>query len=159
MKIRGNTVGTTIKPEKTVVKCEKLTEEEKTIARANIGATSMLIVTIGEDGKASHTSAEILAYVQAGGTVVLDTWNEMFANLTTVDVGMAYFAYVDISDEAGGLLGSYTIDYEGNAHASFSQFRDDNELENYIDEKIGLIDSALDSIIAIQNELIGGDGV
>lgn len=44
MKIRGNTIGTTMKPEKTVVKCENLTEEEKAIARANIGAASEEVI-------------------------------------------------------------------------------------------------------------------
>lgn len=37
-KIRGNTVGTTIKPEKALVKATNLNEEEKAQARANIGA-------------------------------------------------------------------------------------------------------------------------
>ena len=40
MKIRGNTVGTPIRPEKVVVKCQNLTEEEKATARNNIGALS-----------------------------------------------------------------------------------------------------------------------
>ena len=55
MKIRGNTVGTPIKPEKVVVKCQNLTEEEKAQARENIGAAAVsgqyeLIedITIGE---------------------------------------------------------------------------------------------------------------
>lgn len=38
MKIRGNTVGTPIKPKKVLVRNEKLTEEEKSIARNKIGA-------------------------------------------------------------------------------------------------------------------------
>lgn len=38
MKIRGNTVGTTLKPEKNLVKATDLTDEEKAQARANIGA-------------------------------------------------------------------------------------------------------------------------
>lgn len=38
MKIRGNTVGTTLKPEKAIVKCQNLTEVEKAQARDNIGA-------------------------------------------------------------------------------------------------------------------------
>lgn len=38
MKIRGNTIGTPIKPKKVLVKAESLTEEEKAQARANIGA-------------------------------------------------------------------------------------------------------------------------
>lgn len=38
MKIRGNTVGTTLKPEKAIVKCQNLTEVEKAQVRENIGA-------------------------------------------------------------------------------------------------------------------------
>jgi hypothetical protein len=45
MKIRGNTVGTPINPKKVLVRSENLTEEEKAIARANIGAAA-----IGEGG-------------------------------------------------------------------------------------------------------------
>jgi hypothetical protein len=45
MKIRGNTVGTPIKPEKAVVKCQNLTEEEKAQARENIGASAIHIGT------------------------------------------------------------------------------------------------------------------
>lgn len=41
MKIRGNTVGTPLKPEKAVVKCHGLTDEEKATARQNIGAISL----------------------------------------------------------------------------------------------------------------------
>ena len=38
MKIRGNTVGTTLRPEKNLVKATDLTPEEQAQARANIGA-------------------------------------------------------------------------------------------------------------------------
>lgn len=44
MKVRGNVVGTTIKPEKTLIKATGLTEEEKVRARENIGATSAEII-------------------------------------------------------------------------------------------------------------------
>lgn len=40
MKIRGNTVGTTLRPDKVIVKATNLTEEEKAQARENIGAAS-----------------------------------------------------------------------------------------------------------------------
>ena len=46
MKIRGAVVGTPIKPEKVLVKSEKLTEEEKAIARNNIGAVSALYIIL-----------------------------------------------------------------------------------------------------------------
>lgn len=38
MKIRGVTVGTPLKPEKSIVKATELTEEQKAQARENIGA-------------------------------------------------------------------------------------------------------------------------
>lgn len=41
MKIRGNTIGTTIKPEKNLVKATDLTPEEQEQARANIGALAV----------------------------------------------------------------------------------------------------------------------
>lgn len=40
MKIRGNTIGTTQKPEEVLVRSKSLTEEEKAQARENIGAAS-----------------------------------------------------------------------------------------------------------------------
>lgn len=55
MKIRGNTVGTPIKPEKAVVKCENLTEEEKAQARANIGAADENAIT----GKKTKAGGEV----------------------------------------------------------------------------------------------------
>ena len=63
MKIRGNTVGTTIKPEKAVVKCKNLTEKEKTQARENVGAISADECANIVDAKlASITNAEEVAY-------------------------------------------------------------------------------------------------
>lgn len=41
MKIRGNVVGTTLKPEKSIVKATDLTEEQKAQVRANIGAVTL----------------------------------------------------------------------------------------------------------------------
>lgn len=44
MKIRGNTVGTPMKPEKNLVKATDLTEEEKAQARKNIGAGTKISI-------------------------------------------------------------------------------------------------------------------
>ena len=164
MKIRGNTVGTTIKPEKTVVKCETLVEEEKAIARANIGASSTIIVTIDEDNKASHTTREIYEHVQNGDLVVLDTGIEMFANLTIAESYRATFSYLDVvgdtgNGDAAAMLGSYSIDSDGNIDVDFINLVDDTTASKYVEDKLGPIDSALDAILKIQNELIGGDGV
>ena len=48
MKIRGNVVGTTLKPDKTLVKATNLTEEEKAQARDNIGAAAESVY-VGSD--------------------------------------------------------------------------------------------------------------
>lgn len=42
MKIRGNVLGTTIKPERVLVKATDLTEEQKAQARENLGLTGAL---------------------------------------------------------------------------------------------------------------------
>ena len=44
MKIRGNTIGTTMKPEKNLVKATDLTPEEQAQARRNIGAADATTV-------------------------------------------------------------------------------------------------------------------
>ena len=49
MAIQGNTVGTTIKPEKNLVKATNLTADEKAQARANIGARSDTWVPTAEE--------------------------------------------------------------------------------------------------------------
>ena len=41
MKIRGNTVGTPIKPEQAILRCKDLTEEQKAQARQNIGLSAL----------------------------------------------------------------------------------------------------------------------
>lgn len=94
MKIRGNTVGTTLKPEKAVVKCQNLTREEKAQARANIGVNDTLTVTINED-VASHTAAEIYAHVQSGGTAVCKASETAFYNLSYVDSSYVLFSFVE----------------------------------------------------------------
>jgi hypothetical protein len=65
MKIRGNTVGTPIAPEKVLVKSENLTEEEKAIARANIGAAS--VEAIGDIESALDAIIEIQKSLVGGG--------------------------------------------------------------------------------------------
>ena len=56
-KIRGNTVGTTIKPEKALVKATNLNEEEKAQARDNIGAAEQ--DQYGLNVYSSYTGAKV----------------------------------------------------------------------------------------------------
>lgn len=75
MKIRGNTVGTPINPKKVLVRSENLTEEEKAIARANIGAVNVSedgsSILLGERGKrivicAENPTTNESGYITAG---------------------------------------------------------------------------------------------
>ena len=47
------------------------------------------------------------------------------------------------------------VDYIKNKPTKLSQF--DNDIGYIKEEELGAVDSALDAILAIQNELIGGD--
>ena len=113
MKIRGNTVGTNIKPEKILVKATNLTEEEKAQARANIGAaavgegggSSAMIVTIGDT--ASHTAAEIYAHVLGGGTAICKASETSFYNLSYVDTVNAIFSF---AEDDGYIYGVKVLD-------------------------------------------------
>lgn len=59
MAIQGNTVGTTIKPEKNLVKATNLTADEKAQARANIGARSDTWVPTAAEVGAVPTSRTV----------------------------------------------------------------------------------------------------
>ena len=50
MKIRGNTIGTPIKPEKNLVKATNLTEDEKAQVRENIGVVDVIVGAEGKPG-------------------------------------------------------------------------------------------------------------
>ena len=67
MKIRGNTVGTNMKPEKNLVKATNLTEEEKVMARENIGAAD--VKTIGDISTALDNIIAIQEHLIGGGEV------------------------------------------------------------------------------------------
>ena len=166
MIIRGNTIGTSIKPEKVLVKSENLTEEEKAIARANIGVVPTLIVKVrhyqNEDfddvREVSHNSVEIYEHAKAGDSVLLMNQNNEYYTLQRAESYIAIFS----KTEAYTIDGVSKVDHEKiviDSEYNVMEFRDSLVLEKRFDETIGYIDTALDSILKIQNELIGGDGV
>ena len=101
MKIRGNTIGTTMKPEKTVVKCEKLTEEEKAIARANIGAASA--DTIGDIETALDTILAIQNELTGETPVVTITFT-IDGTVYTANDGMTWGEWIDSEYNTDGLI-------------------------------------------------------
>lgn len=57
-----------------------------------------------------------------------------------------------VSEQGGGAVDTEMSDTSTNAVQN-------KVIKKYVDENVGDIETALDSIIAIQNELIGGDSV
>lgn len=76
MKIRGNTVGTPIRPELAVVKCKNLTDEQKAQARNNIGAASKddLRASSGS-GIPQHLTGDVKE--KTGKTVICDEYKQI----------------------------------------------------------------------------------
>ena len=96
MKIRGNTVGTTMKPEKVVEK-----------AGGGGGCGSTVIVTVNEHNKASHTSQQIAELLENGHNVLF--CNGTYFALDSAKNTVARFSSLD-SSRMGDI---YEIDENG----------------------------------------------
>lgn len=132
MKIRGNTVATNLKPR-------------------------FLVVSIDWDtNKADYNALQIQNHILSGGSVVL--YDPM------VDRRVNFSAYDASGDNACALFVTYgespsvQLVYYVWDDGRFSTKTEALVTEELLQETIGDIDSALDSIIAIQNLLIGGGG-
>lgn len=139
MKIRGTTITTPIKPEAVVVKCQNLTDEQKTQARENIGA-----VGHGENinlrGQEIHNANAVCI-----GIPSVDDGFYMSWETSTENYAVARF-YGARGDEATILRGVAPGEEDWDA-VTVAQ----------LNTVVGDVETALDGIIAIQNSLIGGD--
>lgn len=135
MKIRGNTVGTPLKPEAALLNCTGLTEEQKAQVRENIGAAESALFVTTDNVHASHNSGEIITALQNGRHVILELASGVYAANVSTDQEFAYFDQL-----VDNTITRYTIDPHGNV--SFANL-------------FGDIETALDAIIAMQEELIG----
>lgn len=102
-----------------------------------------LIVTV-KDGVSSKSGEEILTHIKNGGVAYLYT-DGLYMPLSVENSFTYAFAYYVSAD---GFIDLYEI--HGNEITR-------NRIEYATKQQIGDIETALDSIIAIQNELIGGD--
>lgn len=121
----------------------------------------VLIVTLDRSSTdimtASHTSDQIYKHVMSGGTVMLETYPGNYKMLVNNNPSISIFEYSNsVSD--GKICESYIeIDMYGTA-IEFTRYVPTIEKLTELEDTIGDIETALDAIIAIQNELIGGDG-
>ena len=141
MMIRGNTIGTALKPETVMIRCTNLTEEGKAKARENIGVVPMLVVTYDEYGKASHTAGEIYAHVQAGGMVVFDSGSGIYATPAGIQDNKSQFIAYEAHETGDGIVAvgviySFEIDMDGNATCCAMNVIHSDGIDGIICEKI-----------------------
>lgn len=165
MKIQGNTVGTPMRPDVAVlVATEKLTEDQKEQVKQNLGTAE---VFIAEYGVTTH--AELQEAYNAGKVLFCQDGSYL-AHLYQVTAGGSYAFYRVTNNLVTNSYcsitgwGRQTIHHTPGAHgvshgANGSDPITPESIGAASVEQIGDIESALDSIIEIQNTLIGGDGV
>jgi hypothetical protein len=90
------------------------------------------------------TPSEIFAHVNSGGSVYYDDGG------TYIHLSFCSEALAEFLDLSEGAFHKYVVDADGDRSIVTTVFATKDEL--------GDISTALDSIIAIQNGLIGGDG-
>lgn len=133
---------------------QALTPEQQAQARQNIGAAagegsggSVVIVTADfNNGEASMTSEQIYSHVMNGDTVYLE-YNEIYLPIYFCNEDGTCFSLMD--DKKHIIFG---IDSDATARILGYEAVSVEDME----QTIGDIENALDSIIAIQESLIGG---
>ena len=135
MKIRGNVVGTTMKP--------------AAIANRIGGGAAALVVTV-DGNAASHTAAEIYAHLQDGGVAVLRHTDAYFCIEACVqNLAICSILYDDYTATV------YSIYGDGSVETVELMLTN----QSWVEGQLGNISTALDNIIVIQEHLIGGGEV
>lgn len=104
------------------------------------GGSSTLTVAIDQDGKATHTVAEIYAHMQSGGTAELVNSSGFHYVCSNYSDGSVYFTFVSAEE---GYISQYGI-YDGNNVDFFeseyvSYDAVESTVESLIDEKLAQI--------------------
>lgn len=118
-----------------------------------VSGSSVLVVNMDEQmAQVRHTTKQIYDYVKAGGTAVL-----------SID-GYAEFIPLQEANECLAIFGNFNAEelclrtwhiYDDVPPEFYEQYV---LTQDFLDNRLGDIETALDNIIAIQNSLIGGDG-
>ena len=136
-------------------KINKLTINGTTYELEDPTATKTLFVTYSPgDDYASHTSVDIQNHVSKGGQVIF-VYEDVKIPLTyLVEDDSAYFETYDPSER---IKFSYRVWDDGAVDQSIEYLATTDRVTDQINDALGDIETALDGILAIQNQLIGGD--
>ena len=146
MKIRGNAIGTTMKPENNLVKAKSLTDEQKAQARKNIGAM--------QNGLADR-------YLNMGDHPIGNVLSLHFTPTDKDDDAISIRQISSTVDDNGSYIGGVFAFVYPDGHVILRGVADgveDNDAATVgqLNTAVGDIETALDSIISIQESLIGG---
>ena len=117
MKIRGNTVGTPIKPEKNLVKATDLNPEEKAQARENIGAVSVdalesTVAAVENDLAVERERLNELVAMRPVSAITSYTFNEGYCSgsvITNGSVAKLELYFTGVTEMASGSYKFYGI--------------------------------------------------
>ena len=131
------------------------------VGSGNVPSNNRLVVTITWDADgnriSSHSSADIFNHIQSGGSAIAyfeDDISGEYRSFNWVDESQAVIFNHDFMASS---LTTLTI-FGSDVVANQSKHASAQSVEN-LKANVGDIETALDAIISIQNELIGGDGV
>ena len=119
--------------------------EDGHVTSEQVRLTSTLIVTIGEDGKASHTSDDIFTHVDKGAMVLLDVGDDLYASLAGSDNTNSNFIYFE-AKQNGIIVRHYDIDMDGNIVFCGIRPIDQIGMENYVYEQISDVQEQINNI-------------
>ena len=128
-------------------------------AGGGVPVDNRLVVTLEDWQKhettANYDSLKIYEHIESGGTVLLHWYDDTYIEIDQSETHRAVFSFHAVDNNNIMLV---IIDDDGNATKKGNVLPNRKEWTE-MKENVGNISDALDAIIAIQNELIGGDGV
>ena len=122
---------------------------------------------MGENSHAEGKGTKALgfqAHTEGNGTIAsANTWNQHVQGKFNEPMGSEYAHVVGNGTADDARSNAYTLDWNGNAwfagDVTVGASKKRLATEKYVNSKVGDIEAALDSIIAMQNRLIGGASV
>ena len=151
MKIRGNAIGTTMKPENNLVKAKSLTDEQKERVRKNFDAM--------QNGKADSDLNMDYNGIRNLYGIELVSSKSQNVDPASVYINASPVYNSDGTDVVSGIVEFYESHHDGLVvlrHIDNGIRDNDAATVGQLNAAVGDIETALDRIIAIQESLIGG---
>lgn len=126
-----------------------------TVQFGDSAPSSLVVYYVFGETKVPVTSTQIFEHIQNGGTAVFcrHISDDMFVYYTLLDCRDTLAIFGSMDEDYTGVL--FTVNNEGDVEEIDMLYASASRLSE-VEDIIGNIETALDSIIAIQESLIGG---